>query len=93
MAIRVDWLQPCIPNRRWRWDEACHLFSDDGDLEALHAFAEELGLKRAWFQDHPRLPHYDLTAGKRKQALKLGAVEISKAEMCVLFMRRKGREP
>jgi hypothetical protein len=27
-------------------------------LEELHAMAEEIGLKRAWFQAHPLHPHY-----------------------------------
>jgi hypothetical protein len=53
-----------------RW---CHLTADT--LDELHAFAGRLGLKRAWFQNHPRHPHYDLTPGKRAQAVRMGAVE------------------
>ena len=46
--------------------------------EELHAFAVgKLGLRRSYFQDKPNgLWHYDLTEGKRQQALRLGAVEI-----------------
>ena len=58
-----------------------HLWADD--LEELHAFAKKLGLKRAWFQDK-RLKHYDVTANKRLQALKLGAISKS--------LRQKVRE-
>jgi hypothetical protein len=58
-----------------RW---CHLFSDTSDAE-LHEFAARIGLKRAWFQkpDSPLQTHrhYDLTAGKRRQAVAAGAVE------------------
>lgn len=53
-----------------RW---CHLTADT--VEELHAFAAKLGLKRAWFQDKEGRPHYDLTPGKRWQALRLGAIE------------------
>jgi len=48
----------------------------------LHKFAAKLGLSHKWFQGgNRRLPHYDLTAGKRKQAVKMGAVEISREEI------------
>ena len=59
----------------WRGKKWCHLFSED--LVALHAFAAGLGLRRSWFQEPPRAswPHYDVTEGKREQALRTGAVE------------------
>ena len=60
-----------------------HLGTDDltpQGLEALHAFARQLGLKRAWFQDKPTHPHYDLTARKHALALKLGAKQVSNKE-------------
>jgi hypothetical protein len=47
-----------------------HLIADD--LEELHSFAQKLGLKREWFQDK-RVPHYDVSDGKRKLAIRLGA--------------------
>lgn len=36
-----------------------HLVADS--LKELHEFAQKMGLKREWFQDHPRHPHYDIT--------------------------------
>ena len=72
MAIWVDQMRPCRPNRNWRWCESCHLFSD-GDIVELHKFARRLGLKRSWFQD--RRPHYDLTRRMRERAIRLGAKE------------------
>jgi hypothetical protein len=51
----------------------------------LHAMAQAMGLKREWFQEHGRLPHYDLTPARRMAALKLGAVEQSSRQM-VAFM-------
>lgn len=53
---------------------SCHLTADT--LDELHAFASLLGLKRAWFQKHPKLDHYDLTPRKRLAALTLGAVFV-----------------
>lgn len=49
-----------------------------GNLEKLHEFAAKIGLKREWFQDHPRHPHYDLMGGKAKKAIAAGAHVISK---------------
>lgn len=81
-----------------RWS---HLIADDQD--ELHAFAARLGLRRAWFQDpltktaaiHP-VPgsraaenwHYDLTVGKRAQAIRLGAQPITWREMVEVISRR-----
>jgi hypothetical protein len=48
-------------------------------LEELHAFAERLGLRRAWFQS-ARVPHYDLTTRRHASALKAGAVFIPARE-------------
>ncbi len=55
---------------------SCHMMADD--LDELHAFARRLGLKRAWFQPHPRWPHYDLTVGRRARAVVLGAQEVGR---------------
>jgi len=72
--IYVDSLRSCIPNRKWRWNESCHLFADS--LEELHEFALKLGLKRSYFQARSVLPHYDLTGNKRREAIEKGAKEI-----------------
>lgn len=61
----------------------CHMWSDD--LDALHALAAKIGLKREWFQNNGRLPHYDLTPNKRAAALKAGAREMCLRE----YLRRK----
>jgi len=72
VAVYVDRLRKCKPNKKWRWTESCHLFA--GSLEELHNFAASLGLKREYFQN-TRIPHYDLTKGKRMLAIRLGAKE------------------
>jgi hypothetical protein len=60
-----------------------HLSADNQD--ELHEFAARLGLRRSWYQPgRPRsdgrpspFGHYDLTAGKRQQAIQLGARPVT----------------
>ena len=73
MSVYVDPMSKCIRSKKWRYDSACHLIGDTA--AELHAFAASLGLKRTWFQNS-LLPHYDLTRNKRRQAVKLGAIEL-----------------
>jgi hypothetical protein len=82
MTVYVDELFTMTPRtaaaRRYgnRW---CHLTADS--VEELHAFAQsKLRMPRAWFQDHPTLPHYDLTPSKRVLAVQCGARKISMHE-------------
>ena len=53
----------------------CHMWSDS--VEELHKFAEKIGLKKSWFQNKIKFPHYDLTPSKREIALHYGAKEYS----------------
>jgi hypothetical protein len=62
---------------------SCHMTADT--LEELHVMADRIGLARAWFQDHPKCQHYDLTPGRRRRAVELGAVE----ETCRAGARRR----
>jgi hypothetical protein len=62
----------------------CHMMTDDlspGGLAELHAMAQAIGLRREWFQWHPRLPHYDLTPARRGLAVVHGAAEVSAREL------------
>lgn len=70
----------------WPYRFAAHLFADS--VEELHAFSESIGLRREWFQNHKRLPHYDVTANKRREAIKAGAVEVDK-NMEVTFYNKR----
>jgi len=75
MSVYVDFIQTTRPNKNWKYAKGCHLLADT--LDELHAFAKRLGLKREWFQEgNARYPHYDLTLGKRKLAVRLGATEV-----------------
>ena len=67
MAAYVDNVRIAWRGRHW-----CHLVADS--LDELHEFAHTLGLKRAWFQAHASLPHYDITVEVRGVALFRGAV-------------------
>ncbi len=59
----------------------------DSSSEELHDFARRLGIHRERFQEHGRLPHYDLRPAARRKALALGAEAVGSKE---LF--RRGRE-
>jgi hypothetical protein len=86
-AIPADVTDAATGRRyRNRWS---HLTADTKD--ELHAFAKRLGLRRVWFQDKPHgLWHYDVTAPKRAQAIRLGAQPISWRDRSV--WSRPGRE-
>jgi hypothetical protein len=71
-----DWRQPArVGPVTGRWS---HLLADTEP--ELHAFAERLGLKQAWYQRHrrhPALNHYDVTEPTRLEAIALGAVPLT----------------
>jgi Protein of unknown function (DUF4031) len=71
-------------SRLARWS---HLLADD--REELHVFAELLGLKREWFQDHAYRWHYDVTDTVRNRAIKLGATPITYRDAGRLITRRR----
>lgn len=58
----------------------CHMWCDDGEEEVLHALAAQIGLLRAWFQEHRFLRHYDLTPSKQALAIAAGALEMNLVE-------------
>jgi hypothetical protein len=83
-----------------------HLIADT--QEELHAFAARIGMQRRWFQDPTRKRkgisakpgsrgaenwHYDLTGGKRWQAVRAGAVEVTPERMNEIINDRYARNP
>ena len=60
----------------WRGHRWAHLMADS--LDELHDFAARLGLRREKFQDKTSGAHYDVPAPLREEALRLGAVAISR---------------
>jgi hypothetical protein len=81
-----------------RWS---HLISDSLDPTELHAFAAKLGMRRAWFQpgNTPGKKdgldragdHYDLTDRKRREAIRLGAVEINCYQLVDILRAKRAR--
>jgi hypothetical protein len=77
-----------------------HLISDQLDPAELHEFATKtLGLRRSYFQSshklidrdqrEPSQDHYDLTAGKRKQAIAKGAVSVSAEDLAAIIRLKR----
>jgi hypothetical protein len=56
-----------------RW---CHMWCD-GNVDELHRMAEQIFLKREYFQNVEGFPHYDLVESRRKLAIQFGAQEVS----------------
>ncbi len=71
MTVYVDDAVTVWRGRRW-----AHLMADS--LDELHAMAARLGIPRHAFQDKASGAHYDVTVELRAQALRLGAVAISR---------------
>ena len=72
MSVYVDPIRR-VKGRRW-----CHLLADS--VEELHSFAQRIGVKRRWFQNH-RHPHYDLSVTKRRLAVNHGATQSTTREL------------
>lgn len=95
MTVYVDsaMIAASVPNgSRVHTSRWCHLMSDEIDPTELHRFAQRIGLRRAWFQhkeDDPVHDHYDVTLGKRIQAIQAGAVVLDvRGLMALLTVRR-----
>lgn len=87
MAVYVDDLK-VWPNAAGIFRAgSCHLAADT--LEELHEFAAKIGLKKAWFQNHTRHPHYDLVKSRRDRAVQLGARVITGREMVLIWQRQR----
>jgi Protein of unknown function (DUF4031) len=90
MAILID----CFYNgahgpNRYRHRRCGHLVSDTS-LEELHRFAEEIGLRREWFQTKS-IPHYDLTGDAYRLALEHGAILVSSRDIVRRAVRKEER--
>lgn len=72
---------------RWCGREWCHLVADS--LDELHVFAARLGLRRSWFQEKGRYPHYDVAMSMRDRALRLGAVDADRATIIACCKRAR----
>lgn len=80
MAVYVD--QAGIV---WRGRPRHHLAADT--LAELHTFAERVGIKRCWFHNNARHPHYDVTDEQRAGAIEAGAVEVDERTVVAVAKR------
>ena len=78
---------PKCGTQQFPYKRSCHLAADT--VEELHGFAQALGLRREWFQDHKDLPHSDMTETKRRLAVQRGAIQITRRQLVALI--QKGR--
>jgi len=63
--------------------DGIHLMADT--IDELHNFAASCGLKREWFQNHKKHPHYDVWGGRNERSvLRAGAKEVSSKELIEL---------
>lgn len=78
-----------FPSGWGRWSGGGHMLAND--LDALHAMAVRIGLRRSWFQGDKTFAHYDVMASKRRLALAAGAIEIELGELPddVLMLNRQ----
>jgi hypothetical protein len=90
MSVYVDSLRSYPKTRRWPYGQACHLFADT--VVELHQFAAAMGLKRAWFQDHALVAHYDLTPFMRGLAIRRGAVPVEAREAVRIWTETRNRK-
>ena len=60
----------------WRDQRWAHLMADT--LDELHAMAAQLGIPRRAFQNKTSGAHYDVPVPLREEAIRLGAVAISR---------------
>jgi len=76
MSVYVD-PEGSAPGQIGRVVFSCHMYADT--KPELIAHADKIGLQRSWIQfgGIGKIAHYDLTKGKRKQAVAKGAIEIT----------------
>ncbi len=92
MTVYVDdvFIPATVGRCTSRW---CHLFTDQDDQAELHALAERIGLRRSWFQPGRNgdviAAHYDVTEGKRREAVRAGAVEIAWQDAAAMRVQRR----
>jgi len=75
MAVYMD-----NARNEYRRMKMCHMIADT--LQELHDTAQAIGMLREWFQPHS-FPHYDVSLTRRKQALALGAVELTSRQLAL----------
>lgn len=66
----------------------CHMLADTD--EELHEMAAKIGVARKWHQKAGTVhSHYDVCMSMRAKAVKLGAVEITRAQVAELIKQKR----
>lgn len=67
----------------------CHMVGDTH--EELMEMAGQLGLRPYWIQDEGTYKeHFDIAQSKKKQAIELGAVEVSSKKLVRIINAKRG---
>lgn len=81
----------------WKKGPSCHCMSDLDDREAalqeLIEFGKKLKLRRSWIHYSIDGNHFDLTKGKRWQAIRHGAKQITHDQRIALTNRIRDLRP
>ena len=82
------------PTRARRGMDWYHMATDnlaEDGLEELHAMARRLGLRTRWLHHHAGLPHYDVPAEVKREAIMFGAAEVTTRELIRRCKRTNNR--
>ncbi len=83
MAVYVD--PPKHPYGRMLM---CHMMADTS--EELLAMADKIGVARKWLQKAGTVyEHFDISKGKRDEAIRAGAIEAQSRDLGMLIRNRK----
>lgn len=60
------------------------------DLSVLHQFADEIGVKRCWFQNKrgKNQPHYDVRKERFGEILRTGRVKVISRKKLLMFLKK-----
>jgi len=65
-----------------------HMIADT--VEELHEMADNIGIKRKWFQGQASFPHYDICQSKKKEAVDcFGAIPVTQRELALKIRELK----
>lgn len=66
----------------------CHMMADT--TEELLAMADKIGVARKWMQKAgTTYEHFDISKGKRAEAVAAGAVEVTSRDLGLLMQRKR----
>lgn len=73
-------------NMKYYCDNGRHLICIPYSIENLHSMAKDLNIKRCWFHNHKKYPHYDIPK-RRIEEIKSQCEVISTKEIILLILK------